>query len=81
VWYFSPQAASGGVLDNQPSWSLTGMQSLFPRDHLVTARVTDGITGGDIVTSTSDAMTRAARGIFLGAAVGDALGWPVVGYL
>lgn len=33
-------------------------------------------TGGDIMTSTADAMTRAARGIFLGAAVGDALGWP-----
>lgn len=28
------------------------------------------------MTSTTDAMTRAARGIFLGAAVGDALGWP-----
>lgn len=28
------------------------------------------------MTSTTDAMTAAARGIFLGAAVGDALGWP-----
>lgn len=28
------------------------------------------------MTSTSDAMAQTARGIFLGAAVGDALGWP-----
>jgi ADP-ribosylglycohydrolase len=28
------------------------------------------------MTSTTDAITRAARGVFLGAAVGDALGWP-----
>ena len=28
------------------------------------------------MTSTTDAMSRTARGVFLGAAVGDALGWP-----
>jgi ADP-ribosylglycohydrolase len=48
------------------------VQSLLLRDCLVATRV----TGGDIVTGTIEAMTRTARGIFLSAAVGDALGWP-----
>lgn len=42
---------------------------------MVTVRVVGGNTGGIIMTGTSATM-RTARGIFLGAAVGDALGWP-----
>jgi ADP-ribosylglycohydrolase len=34
------------------------------------------VTEGNIMTGTADIMNRTARGIFLGAAVGDALGWP-----
>ena len=43
---------------------------------MVTVRVVGGNAGGIIMTGTSDATMRTARGIFLGAAVGDALGWP-----
>jgi ADP-ribosylglycohydrolase len=43
---------------------------------VVTFRVAVGNTVGSIMTGTSDAAMRTARGIFLGAAVGDALGWP-----
>jgi ADP-ribosylglycohydrolase len=43
---------------------------------VVTVRIVDGNTGGSIMTGTSDATMATARGIFLGAAVGDALGWP-----
>ncbi len=54
-------------------------QAGFPgpaRDHLVTVRVTDGNTEGSIMTGTTDVTMQTAQGIFLGAAVGDALGWP-----